>query len=289
MPVIAMPRQPGCLGFEVADGVAERMGLKIVHFEAVAGRIAERLGVQEGPLLRYVDGSACLFERLAINKRKLARFSTEEILTAAQPGGVLIYGWGAAALLRDLPDVIGVRVCASMNFRVQVMMGRLGSSNGQAVREDLERFDAAQAHALRASFDIALEDPSLFHLVLNTDRLPEEACVNAVCRIAEHPRFRDRAVTRTKIADKLLESKVNAALTEEIGARLAPAGVAVSVANGRITLIAATSSGALREQAEKIAHRVSGTRHIDNRIVSLPGRGGGGHAEAARGRASRVP
>jgi osmotically-inducible protein OsmY len=91
-----------------------------------------------------------------------------------------------------------------------------------------------------------------------------------------------------KLADKLLESKVNAALTEEIGAKLQPAGVSVSVTNGRITLVATTSSGALREQAEKIANRVSGVRHIDNRIISLPVRGGG-HAETARGRASDAP
>jgi osmotically-inducible protein OsmY len=113
--------------------------------------------------------------------------------------------------------------------------------------------------------------------------------VHAVCRIAEHPRFRDRMTTRTKLADKLLESKVNAALTEEIGAALAPAGVTVSVADGRISLVATTSSGALRGQAEQIAHRVSGLRHIDNRIVSVPTRGGGVHAEAAGGRASRAP
>jgi cytidylate kinase len=282
MTVIAMTRQLGCLGTDVAKGIADRLGLKIVHSEIVANHVAGRLGVEEGTVLRYLDGSALLFERLAINKRKLCQYTTEEILSIAQQGRVLIRGWGAATLLRDLPHVISVRVCASMNFRVGVMMERLRTKDAEAVRHELERFDAASARALRASFNIGQEDALLYHIVLNTDRLPVEACVNAVCQLAEHPRFRDRTTTRTELADKLLEVKVNSALTAEIGASIAPAGVTVSAVNGRITLAGTSSSGALRRRAEKVAHQVAGVRQIDNRIVSVPTRGGGFSAEAPR-------
>jgi hypothetical protein len=89
MIVIAMTRQLGCLGTEVANGIAGRLGLKIIHSEIVADNVAERLGVEEGTVLRYVDGSASLFERWAIDKRKHSRYKTEEILSIAQQGGVL--------------------------------------------------------------------------------------------------------------------------------------------------------------------------------------------------------
>jgi cytidylate kinase len=282
MTVIAMTRQLGCLGTEVASGVADRLGLKIIHSEIVANNVAERLGVEEGTVLRYVDGSASLFERWVIDKRKLSRYTTEEILRIAQQGSVLIRGWGAATLLRDMPHVISVRVCASMNFRICVMMERLRSNDAEAVRHELERFDAAHARTLRASFNVEQEDALLYHIVLNTDRLPVDACVNAVCQLAEHPRFRDRATTRTELADKLLEAKINSALTEEIGIATAPTGVTVSAVNGRITLSGTSSSGALRRRAEKIAHRVAGVCQIDNRIVSVPTRGSGFYTDASR-------
>ena len=275
MTVIAMTRQLGCLGTEVANGIADRLGLKIVHSEIVANNVAGRLGVGEDSVLRYVDGSASLFERWAIDKRKLSRYTTEEILSIAQQGRVLIRGWGAATLLRDMPHVISVRVCASMNFRIGVMMERLRSKDAEAVRQELERFDAAHARTLRASFNVEQEDALLYHIVLNTDRLPVDACVNAVCQLAEHPRFRDPATTRTELANKLLEAKVNSALTEEISIGIAPTGIKVSAANGRITLMGTSSSGALRKKAEKVAHRVAGVRQIDNRIVSVPSRGSG--------------
>jgi osmotically-inducible protein OsmY len=126
---------------------------------------------------------------------------------------------------------------------------------------------------LRASFDVEQEDPLLYHVVLNTDRLPVDACVNAVCQLVEHPRFRDRMTTRKALADKLLEAKINSALTEEIGIGAAPTGVTVSAVDGRITLGGASSSGALRRRVEKLAHRIAGVCQIENRIVSVPARG----------------
>src|SRR5450432_1006401 len=158
MTVIAMTRQLGCLGADVASGIAKRLGLKVIHSEIVANHVAERLGVGQGTVLRYVEGSASMFERWAINKRKLSRYTAEEILRLAQQGNVLIRGWGAATLLRDVPQVISVRVCASMDFRVRVMMERVGSKDAEAVRLELERFDAVQARTMRDSFNVAQED-----------------------------------------------------------------------------------------------------------------------------------
>ena len=224
---------------------------------------------------RLVDGKASLIERWLIDRRRLSQYTCEEILRLAQDGNVLIRGWGAATLLRDMPQVISVRVCASMDFRVRVLMERLRTTDAAAVRAGIERFDAAHARSLRASFNIEEEDPLLYHIVLNTDRLPVEACVNTVCGLAGHARFRDRAMIRTALADKLLEAKVSAALTDEIGISVAPTGVSVTAANGRVTLMATSSSGTLRARAEKVAYRVAGVCQIDNRIVSVPSRGGG--------------
>ena len=66
MTVIAMTREIGSLGTDVAAGVAEELNLKIVHSEIVTNHIAERLGVRESAVQRYVDGSASLSERWLI-------------------------------------------------------------------------------------------------------------------------------------------------------------------------------------------------------------------------------
>jgi cytidylate kinase len=82
-------------------------------------------------------------------------------------------------------QVISVRVCAPMNFRVRIMMDRLCNSNAKAVREEIEKFDVARARAVRSLFNLEEEDSRLYHLVLNMERLPLDACVTAVCELAE--------------------------------------------------------------------------------------------------------
>jgi len=274
MPVIAMTRELGSLGSDVAAGIAKALNLKFIHSEIVANQVAGRLGVEESAVRRYVDGTASILERWLIDRRKLSRYTCEEMLQLALEGNVLIRGWGAATLLRDMPHVISVRVCAPMDFRVRVMMDRLGVADAGAVRQEIERFDAAHARAMRTTFDVAKEDALLYHVVLNTKRLPVEACVRAVCELAGHARFRDSDIARSALANRLLEARINSALTEEIGISMAPAGVTVSAANGKVTLIATSSSGNLRAKAEQVASRIAGVRHIDNRIVSVPSRGG---------------
>jgi cytidylate kinase len=106
---------------------------------------------------------ASLFERWQIDTRKLSRYTSEEILRLAQQGNVLIRGWGAAALFRDVPQVISVRVCAPMAFREHVMMERLSVRDADAVRQEIERFDAAHAETMGASFNVDREDTPLPH------------------------------------------------------------------------------------------------------------------------------
>src|SRR5271167_2702540 len=273
MTVIAMTREIGSLGTEVAAGVAKRLGLEIVRSEVAANNVARRLGVAEGAVLRYLEGSASLLERWQIDRRKLFHFAAEEILDLAQRGNVLIKGWGAATLLRDMPQVISARVCAPMDFRVRVMMERLGRKDAGAVRQEIQRFDAARSRTLRAYFNVEQEDVRLYHIVLNTERLSVDACVNAVCELAQGPRFRDTFKSRSALANKHLEARINSALVEHISVAMAPLGVSVSVANGRVTLAGTTCSGSLRTRAEKIAHATAGMLQIDNRIFSVPTRG----------------
>jgi cytidylate kinase len=273
MTVIAMTREIGSLGTEVADGLAARLGLKIIHSDIVASSIAARLGVDASAVLRYVNGSATLLERWQINRGKLFHYAAEEILRLAQQGNVLIKGWGAATLLRDLPGVISVRVCAPMAFRVRVLMDRLGTNDAGAVREQIERHDACRVRTMRAYFKVEQEDARSYHVVLNTERLPVDACVNTVSELAQSPRFRNKAAIRSALGDKLVEAEISSAFAEHISLTAVPLGVSVSVAGGKVTLAGTTTSGGVRKRAEKIVHDIASVSRIDNRIVSVPNRG----------------
>ena len=273
MTVIAMTREIGSRGMEVAERVASKLGLKIIRSEMVADSVAKRLGIDAQAFLRYMDGTASLLERWRIDRRKLIHYTSEEILRLAQQGNVLIKGWGAATLLRDVPQVISVRVCASPDFRVRTLMHRFGTKDANAVRQQIERYDAARARAMAIFFNIEQEDARLYHVVVNTERLSVEACVKAIADLAESRRRSTSWAVQSALADKFVEAKISSAFVDHIPAGMAPLGVSVSVANGKITLSGISCSGDLRRRAEIVAHTVASALQIDNRIMSVPTRG----------------
>jgi cytidylate kinase len=272
MTVIAMTREIGSHGSEVAAGVAATLGLEIINSEIVVPHVAGSLGVEQSAVQRYLDGKASLFDRWQIDTRKLSQHTLDQILNLALKDNVLIRGWGAAALFQGIRGVICVRVCAPMALRVRVMMERLGVKDAEAIQQEIERFDDGHSRAMRAAFNFDWNDALLYHIVLNSARVTIDACVTTVCHLARDPQLQDDGTLGTALANKLLETRVSAALSDEIGIGDAPAGFTVSVTNGTVTLTAVSSSGNFRAKAEKVASRVPGVLAIDNRIISLPPR-----------------
>ena len=63
MAVIAMTREMGSLGKNVAAALTDQLGLAVVHHELVEHHLAGRLGVKESTVHRYLEGEASFLER----------------------------------------------------------------------------------------------------------------------------------------------------------------------------------------------------------------------------------
>jgi len=205
MTVIAMTREIGSHGSEVAAGVAATLGLEIINSEIVVPHVAGSLGVEHSAVQRYLDGKASLFDRWQIDTRKLSQHTLDQILDLALKDNVLIRGWGAAALFQGIRGIICVRVCAPMAHRVRVMMERLGTKDAEAMQHEIERFDAGHSRATRAAFNFDWNDALMYHIVLNSARVTIDASVKAVCDLAQHQRSQDDAETKAALAARLRE------------------------------------------------------------------------------------
>jgi cytidylate kinase len=260
MAVIAMTREMGSLGKDVAAGLADQLGLTVVHHELVEHHLAERLGVKESTVHRYLEGEASLLERWKIDKEKLSRYTAEEILELARNGNVVIRGWGAVAVLRGVPHVLRVRVCAPMPSRERVMAERLGLKSPSEATSEILQNDAAHARIMRGFFGVNWEDPQLYHIVLNTGSVPVDACVSIVRLLAERPEFQETEETRSVLADKLVESRVHAALGDAF-----TTSVTIGVVKGKVTLTG-TTMGPIGN-VEELVRAIPGVTEVENRIV----------------------
>ena len=84
MPVIALTHELGTLGGEIATGLAERLGLEVIHNTLVEHDIAERTGKPDSEVHRIFEGELVpLLDRLKSDRRRIARVTALEILELA--------------------------------------------------------------------------------------------------------------------------------------------------------------------------------------------------------------
>lgn len=266
MTVIALTREIGTRGQDVAAGLAERLGLKIVQHDIVEHDIAERAGLPDSAVHRYFEGEATLLERWRIDRRRLSQLTAEEVLEFAAAGQVLIRGWGASYLLRGIPHVICVRLYAPMEIRERNLMERAGITNAAVARRELEHDDAAHDARLRQLFGVDRRNPMLYTLMLNSGRLSVADCVEAIARLADSEAFKETPQSRRALCDRLCELRVRSALDKRFGTQSPDSGFDVVVNEGRVVLTGATSDSTLVVDAVRLVQTVPGVAGVESRI-----------------------
>ena len=189
MPIIAITREMGTLGKDVAVGLGDALGLPVVYHEVI-DQLADRMRVRKSHVVRLLDGKAGLFERLTADKTSMAILTADEILGVALQGrGAIIRGWGATHLLREVPHAVCVRVCAPFQLRKRRMMQRLNTDDAGKVSDEIQCNDEAHGAIMRRHFDLRWTDPEHYDLVLNTQRVGVDKCVDEVMALVRSPAF----------------------------------------------------------------------------------------------------
>jgi cytidylate kinase len=266
VPVIAMTMELGVRGNEVAAGAAKTLGISVVANDLVE-RVAGRAGVKKSLVQRLREGKASLLERLWAPDEDIALFTAEEVFDRAQMGDVLIRGWGSTLLLRPVPHIPCVRVCAPMAARIETLMRRLDTDDETYLREQIEASDEAHAAAMQSRFRVKWGDPLLYDLTLNTERLAIESCVDQVAALTRRPEFKETPASRAKLASLALEARVRAALhaapeTESVD-------VSVVADGDRIVLRGMVEDDAERKAAAAVAAKVKGVSQLANELRTM--------------------
>lgn len=234
MTVVAITREMGTLGKDVATGLGEALGLPVIYHEII-DHLADRMRVRRSHVVRLLDGKAGLLERLSSDRVSLFLHSAEEVIDFARRGkGAIIRGWGATHLLHSVPHVICTRICAPMPLRIERMMERLQSEDRALIESEIRTNDEAHGAVVRRHFGVQWDDAAHFDLVLNTNRLSVQDCVDSILGLLRMPQFAETEESRRRIEDLALAARVRAALRRSPETRNAK--VDVSCVAGRVTL-----------------------------------------------------
>jgi cytidylate kinase len=259
MPLIAITREMGSLGNEVSRGLGEALGIPVVYHEVI-DHLADKMRVRKSHVIRLLDGSAGIVERLTADKTSLSIFTADEIYSiAARSGGAVIRGWGATHLLREVPHAVCVRVCAPFEVRRERMLERLATDDAERVEEEIRHNDEAHTAIMRRHFSIQWTDAEHYDVVLNTKRVGIDKCVDEVISIVRSKQFEESDSSQQKLQDLVLAARVRAALRKMPETRAAK--VAVASDAGRVTLSGAANTDEMLAFVE-VASSVSGVQDV---------------------------
>jgi len=264
VPLIAMNREMGSLGENVAQGLEEALGMKIRHHEII-DHLANRSRLRKSHVISFLEGKQGLLERLTTDQVSLRILTADEILSIAASGEpVILRGWGATSLLKDVPHAVRVCVSASRRTRVKRMMERLDTTDQAQVERIVDHNDEAAHAVMRRHFHIDTRDINEYDMGFNTDRVAVNRCVDEIVKLVKSDEFAETEESRRNLRDVATAHHVRAAIRTH--STTAHCKVRVTAVDGRVSLEGVVDQIEQSEACSDIASRIKGVRVIENHL-----------------------
>lgn len=213
MAVITISRQYGSGGDEIATQICKRLGYRFFDKRLMA-EVGAEVGLSGSEIVDFSEDKhrvQSFLDRLFGQPRVVAqarvwqedasgvRAATVTALdvnqslllvqsavqAAYRQNNMVILGRGGQVILKDLPDVLHVRVVASPEVRIQRVQEQEQLS-AEAARNLVTERDAAAADYLRRFYKVDWADALLYHLVINTDKWDIPTAVGIVVEAIRH-------------------------------------------------------------------------------------------------------
>jgi len=269
MAVIALTQGMGSLAQDIAEQLAAELKLATLQHE-IAERVAEKMHVSRSLINRLRGGKAGAIERLRTDRHAMALYTAEEVLEAAAKGNVVIRGWGATQLLRGVPHVPCIRIMRPFDQRVQWLMNEIDTDDRSVAEAEIQRSDQANASRMHEQFGVEWNQPVLFDMVLNTDRLSVDTCVQMIKALLARPEFAETEASRALLQGLALSARVRAALRAD--EHTDGVDITIDSAEGQVRLRGIVADEAEKAAAARVAAAVAGVQSVDNqlRVMSRP-------------------
>ncbi len=207
MAVITISRQYGSGGDEIAARLCELLGFRLFDKNMMA-QVASEAGLSSKEVIDSPDDRHQVlgfFDRLFGHKVAEAWESRDEVSGARtveigeldskrfvetvrslvqiayEQGNMVILGRGGQAILHGKPGVLHIRIEAPLDDRVRRVIDQQRFTSPKAAQDFIEERDRASEDYLRAYYKVDWNDPTLYHLTINTGLwdLETAACIIA--------------------------------------------------------------------------------------------------------------
>lgn len=179
MAVVTISRQMGSLGNAVAEEVGRRLGYKVVWREVI-NAAALRAGVPE-VALATIDELNLLGLKPSKADREAYHQAVHDIMfEIQQEDNAVIVGRAGQMILRGVEGVLHVRIFAPFALRVERIALRHGVTE-EIATEQVKTSDRSRKQYLRRYYQADVDNPELYDLLINTERIDAARAAQAIC------------------------------------------------------------------------------------------------------------
>ncbi|OGR12478.1 MAG: hypothetical protein A2341_19765 [Deltaproteobacteria bacterium RIFOXYB12_FULL_58_9] len=210
MAIITISRGSLSGGEQLAKNLHSKLGYRIVSRESILDAAA-RYGVDHDELQKGMELPPSMWQRLTRQKDRFILAAKATLAAMIEEGDVIYHGQAGQFLLRDVPNVLKVRLIAPLEHRAKLAAIEKGLTQDEAIKY-IHQIDLKRTAWVEKIYGEQWADPSLYDLVVNLSAIDIESAANMIVKLIEGPKFRNSPESETQLRDFCLRTRVTAAI-----------------------------------------------------------------------------
>jgi cytidylate kinase len=214
MSLITITHTIGCDAPAIARRVADGLTVE-VYDDSRLREEALRMGLHSEQLKGFREKQPDWFERIVSDKPEMyMNLMASVIYEAARLGQGVIIGHGSQVLLRDFNCAMHVLVTADEESRVHRLMHEMTLSR-EAAQKLIRLSDNQKRGFFRYAFRKDWDDPTLYDLCVNPDKIGLERAAQLIMEMARSPELKSCSTYALDALERLSKTKrIEASLKE---------------------------------------------------------------------------
>ena len=210
MAIVTISRGSMSGGESFANCLASRLGYPVLGREVLV-EAASRLGVTEDVLREKIQTSADLFEKLTTDRHIYLVALQSALADQCVSGNLIYHGHAGHFLLKDVPNVLRVRLIAPMSMRVRAVMDQQGLSP-EAAQEYIRYVDQERIEWTKFVYGVDWRDPRNYDIIINLRRVSLASACAMISGMLQTPVYATTEEVKKKLRDFALACRVKVAL-----------------------------------------------------------------------------
>ena len=269
MSIVAISETLGSLADEVARELGQLLGYEVANREIIT-KAAERFGESVVSLAHVTEEKPTFWERFSDTQRQYLSAVEATIFEMAARDNVILSGRSASILLAKVRHTLRVRISAPESVRAQRVEHAQGLTT-EAALDVVRQADDERAARVRFHYHVDVDDPLLYDVVINTERMGAPTAARLLRETLADERWQPTPDSLTKVRDLSVVVQIKAALLANSvtrACRLYP-----TCEDGNLLIGGMVDHEEQRKAAADIIGGIPGLRGVQNEIVVVhPGR-----------------